>query len=267
MISLIILPLPTGILAQESWNDQEAVIPQKLMMKAFLLQELGLLSPQSLGFQQWETLIPNGSLGVMVRKTTATSVSCIHLLYLWGHGTIYCSYILSMYCTLKEDSPPFFFLMVLSSNVPHCFSKRVSLSRIRLSASQRMVCDQYPMVVYSHQHLFCTQVCYLIFCNIMHDPMFVAQILWGLSDSTAGWSLENKKGGICVYFNQGEFLPFLEWMESSVTTCYQEVSWSPPGTGFYWALCIHLFNSRLDIWQHSSCWWGTTALLGCSSYY
>ena len=109
MISLIILPLPTGILAQESWNDQEAVIPQKLMMKAFLLQELGLLSPQSLGFQQWETLIPNGSLGVMVRKTTATSVSCIHLLYLWGHGTIYCSYILSMYCTLKEDSPPLFF--------------------------------------------------------------------------------------------------------------------------------------------------------------
>lgn len=82
--------------------------------------------------------------------------------------------------------PPLFFLMVLSSNIPQCFSKRVSLSRIRLSASQRMVCDQYPMVVYSYQHLFCTQVCYLIFCNIMHDPMFVAQILWGLSESTAG---------------------------------------------------------------------------------
>lgn len=162
----------------------------------------------------------------------------------------------------KTLPPPFF--MVLSSNVPHCFSKRLFLSRIILSASQRMVCDRINIACLCIH----TNTSFALKCVIWSSVilcMFVAQILWGLSDSIAGWSVENKKGVICVYFNQGEFLPFLEWMESSVTTCNQEVSWFPPGMVFYWALCIHPFTSRLDIWQYSSCWWGTAALLGCSS--
>ena len=168
-----------------------------------------------------------------------------------------------MYCTLKEDSPPLFF-MVLSSNVPHCFSKRLFLSHIILSASQRMVCDRIN-IAWLCIH---TNTSFALKCIIWSSVtlcMFVARILWGLSDSIAGWSLENKKGVICVYFKQGEFLPFLEWMESSVTTCNQEVSWFPLGMVFYWALSIDSFTSRLDIWQYSSCWWGTAALLGCSS--